>query len=144
MDCQGTAVPREATIISRGTVRQTYSLARSLTLVMTLLLTVGANGADCRDATIQEVRLLHSEDDRSASATGTATLNGTDTYEIMVRVGTDLYTTLYQPKWKWSLKPKELTVGDEVSVRIDEKNLFLNCGTGKEIKLRIVESRRAR
>jgi hypothetical protein len=61
-----------------------------------------------------------------------------------VRLGTDLYTTLYQPKWNWSFKPKELTVGDEVPVRIDENNLFLYCGTRKEIKLRIVGSRRAR
>jgi hypothetical protein len=35
-------------------------------------------------------------------------------------------------------------VGDEVPVRIDEKNLFLNCGTGKEIKARIVDSKRDR
>ena len=62
----------------------------------------------------------------------------------IVRLGTDLYITLYQPKWKWSFKAKELTVGNEVPVRIDEKNLFLKCGTGKEIRARIVERRRAR
>jgi hypothetical protein len=140
-DCEEIAVPREATMIGRGTVRQAYSFARSLTFVIALLVAAGANGADCREGTIQGVRLLHSEDDRSAN--GTATLNGTDTYEIIVRLGTDLYITLYQPKWKWSFKAKELTVGDQVPVRISEKNLFLNCGTSKEIKVRIVESRRA-
>jgi hypothetical protein len=115
-----------------------------LTFFVLLVLAVGAHGSDCREATIQEVRLLRSEDDRSVTANGTATLNGTDSYEIIVRLGENWYTTLYQPKWKWSSKPKELTAGDEVRVRIDEKNLFLNCGTGKEIKVRIVESRRTR
>ncbi len=38
----------------------------------------------------------------------------------------------------------ELAIGDEIPVRMDEKNLVLNCGTGKEIKVKIVESRRAR
>jgi len=101
-------------------------LARQLTFSGVSLLAVEASGSDCRDATIQEVRLLHSEGDRSAN--GTATLNGTDIYEIIVHLGPDLYTMLYQPKWKWSFKPKELTVRDElkVPVRIDEKNLFLN------------------
>jgi hypothetical protein len=125
--------------------RQAYSLARQLTFFVVLLPAVGASGSDCRDATIQKVRQLHSEDDgRSVSANGTAPLNGTDSYEIILRLGTDVYTTLYQPKWKWSFKPKKLAVGDEIPVRIDEKNLFLNCGTGKGIKVKIVESRRAR
>jgi len=135
---------REATMTSRGMARQAYSLARQLTFCVVLLPAVGVSGSDCRDATIQEVRQLHSENDRSPSANGTATLNGTDSYEIIVRLGTDSYTTLYQPKWKWSFKPKELAIGDKIPVRIDEKNLVLNCGTGKKIKVKIVESRRAR
>jgi len=71
-------------------------------------------------------------------------LNGTDSYEIILRFGSDMYTTLYQPRWKWSFKPKELMVREEVPVRIDEKNLFLKGGTGKEIKVRIVGSKRDR
>ncbi len=134
----------DATTSGRGTARQACSLAWQLTFVVAVLLTVGAYGADCRQATILAVRMLHSEGDGSVSPDGTAPLNGTDSYEIMVHLGTDLYTTLYKPKWKWSFNPKELTVGDEIPVRIDEKNLFLHCGTRKEIKLRIVDSRRAR
>ena len=111
---------------------------------LVLVLSIGAYGSECRDATIQAVRLLRSGDDRSVSTNGTATLNGTDSYEIILRLGSDLYTTLYQPKWKWSFKPKELMVGEQVLVRINEKNLFLNCGTRKEIKVRIVDSKRDR
>jgi hypothetical protein len=133
----------EATITSRGKARHAHSLAWRWTFFVVLLLTVGAYASDCREATIQEVRLLRSEDDRSVSANGTATLNGTDSYEIILRLGENVYTTLYQPRWKWSFKPKELTVGDEVPVRIDEKNLFLNWGSGKEVKVRIVESKTA-
>ena len=129
---------------SPGMARQAYSFARQLTFFVVLLPAVGACGSDCRDATIQEVRQLHSENDRSSSPNGTATLNGTDSYEIIVRLGTDSYTMPYQPKWKWSFKPKELAIGDEIPVPIDEKNLVLNCDTGKEIKVKIVESRRVR
>jgi hypothetical protein len=132
------------TIMTRpGKARQADSLAWLWMFFVVLLLTVRAYGSDCREATIRGVRLLHLEDDRSVPANGTAALNSTDSYEIILRLGENVYTTLYQPRWKWSFKPKELTVGDEVPVRIDEKNLFLNCGSGKEVKVRIVESKTA-
>lgn len=143
MEVRGQQV-RDAITNGRATARQTCSLAWQVTFVVAVLLTVGAYGADCREATVLAVRMLHSEGDRSVSPGGTAPLNDTDSYEIMVRLGTDLYTTLYEPKWKWSFKPTDLNVGDEIPVRVDEKNLFIHCGTRKEIKLRVVDRIRAR
>ena len=72
-----------------------------LRFFLVLVLSIGAYGSECRDATIENVRLLRSGDDRSVSTNGTATLKGTDSYEIILRLASDLYITLYQPKWKW-------------------------------------------
>jgi hypothetical protein len=134
----------EAIMTSREKARQAASLAWLWPFFVVLLLTVGACGPDCREATIQEVRLFRLEDDRTTTPfqqMERPRRTARNSYEIILRLGENVYTALYQPRWKWSLKPKELTVGDEVPVRIDEKNIFLNCGSGKEVKIRIVESK---
>jgi hypothetical protein len=129
---------------SRELARKPYSLACRLMLFVTLAPTFSVYASECRQGEIQDVRLFPSEGDHSDSGSGTAKLNSSDSYEIIVRVGENLYIALYQPKWKWSFKPKDLTVGDNVPVRIEQENLFLKCGTSKEIKVRIVETKPAR
>jgi hypothetical protein len=83
---------REGALTSRELARQAYSFGPAVDVFRCVIVAVVASGSDCREATIQEVHLLHSEDDRSAN--GTASLNGTDTYEIIVRLGPDLYSML--------------------------------------------------
>jgi hypothetical protein len=116
---------------------------RNLVIFCLMLGILVANASEYREATIVRIRPLpNAADDHSVSNTGTATLDGGETYALTISLDDTYYTVIFTRKWKWSFSPSGLAPGDKISVRIEGDKLFMKHAKDKEMKGTIVTARR--